>query len=169
MFSYLLRVGLTCFLCFLPTNLFTFMKNIKQIFINTKPPYRRTHIVITERLSKSKKHFTRMKFKKKIFFLIVHSPKSNNFTSAACRSASSLNLASIFFDRSWASLSRDALTAQPIVKTQNSLLLWTLDAQNYLTQKREICRKIPFVHRLIITKKNWTMAIESDSARYSRR
>lgn len=60
----------------------------------------------------TKKHYMKQKKNE------LYSPKSNNFTSAACLSASSLNLASIFFERSWASLSLDALTAQPIINTQ---------------------------------------------------
>lgn len=43
-----------------------------------------------------------------------HSPRSRSFTSDAARSPSARNARSIFFDRSIASLSLDALTAQPI-------------------------------------------------------
>lgn len=42
-------------------------------------------------------------------------PKSNSFTSDAARSPSRRNALSMFFDRSIASLSLDALTAQPIL------------------------------------------------------
>lgn len=42
-------------------------------------------------------------------------PKSNNFTSDAARSPSARNARSIFLERSIASLSLDALTAQPIL------------------------------------------------------
>lgn len=41
-------------------------------------------------------------------------PKSNSLTSDAARSPSARNALSMFFDRSIASLSLDALTAQPI-------------------------------------------------------
>lgn len=43
-------------------------------------------------------------------------PKSNSFTSDAALSPSARNALSIFFDLSIASLSLDALTAQPILK-----------------------------------------------------
>lgn len=42
-------------------------------------------------------------------------PKSNSFTSDAALSPSARNALSMFFDRSIASLSLDALTAQPIL------------------------------------------------------
>lgn len=43
-----------------------------------------------------------------------YSPSKSNFTSDADRAASNSNPLSMFFDRSVASLSREALTAQPI-------------------------------------------------------
>lgn len=49
------------------------------------------------------------------YHFYVYIPKSNSFTSDAALSPSARNALSMFFDRSIASLSLDALTAQPIL------------------------------------------------------